>query len=384
MINLGISSARQRKFNEALCGHRQIKVTVQFLDLEHRYISTVSNRLIDGQVNIDATASITRSATLSLLDPERTLGLDSDNPADGQAYLDRMVRIIYSVWVVDDWVDVPVFVGPIVRIQRSEDTVEIEAQGKEHLAQRPSFKTRTWKKGLTRIGVIRGVMEELTGEDRFLLPTSWPAKTAENVVVNPKYQPWSYVIKLTNSMKAKVFYDGRGNLRVRKNPTRVAWTFRDGDGGSILTQPEVSYSGDEITNTVQISGGIPKGAKKKVTAKAFIPRWHPLSPHRLGRNGAPRYLPESIEDDTIKSTKDAEKAANRRIKEIMVETAEVTFDSLVIPHLEENDLVRAEYNGQSVSFRLTKMTIALSHSGVSSIGYLRKVSRNTKRIRRNR
>lgn len=382
MINLGISSSQQRRFHDVLNGtHRSIKVTVQFLDLEHRYISSVSNRLIDGQINIDADAEIKRSATLSILDPNHVVGLDSNSPTDGQAYLDRMVKIVYSVWVSNDWVDVPVFVGPITRVERDEDIIEIEAQGKEHLAQSPVWTSRNYRKGLTRVGVIRAIMAEYSGETRFNFP-EWRAKTAEVVSLVPTSQAWSSARKLAKSMKASLFYDGRGVLRLRKLPRRVLWTFKDGDGGCVLTVPSVTYSTDDIINTVEIHGGIPKGAKKKVVAKARIPKSHPLSPHSLGRNGVPRYYVEIIEDETLKSQKAAQEAADRRVKELMIETAEVAFDSMVIPHLEEGDLVAVQVEGVSVSFRLRKMTIALSHNGVSSVGYLKRVSRNTKKIRR--
>lgn len=385
MINLGLSAAEQKRFHEALVSNHFIKITVQFLDMNHRYISDVSSRLIDGQVNLSTHTEIRRSATVTLLDSQKNLGLDSNNPADGQAYLDRMIKIVYSVWVEasNDWVDVPIFCGPITRLERNEDVLELEAQGKEVLARRPAFKARTWNKGLKRTSVLKAILSELTGETRFQVP-DWSAKTAEAVVVNPLKHPWIYAYNMAKGVNAQMFYDGRGVLRVRKVPTRSLWTFKDGDGGCVLTKPDVAFDNEELINTVVITGGKPKGAKTPVKATAYFPKAHPQSPHSLGRNGVPRYLPEYIVDDTLKSTKAAQEAANRRIKELTTESAEVTFDSLPIPHLEEGDLVRVEVDGLSVTFRLREMTIPLSHGGVSTVGYLRKVSRNTKRIRRNR
>ena len=378
MINLGLSSADQRKFEAALSSsnpRRIIDVAVTITDLEHGHISTVSDRLLDGQVNIDTTAEVSRSATLTLLDPDHTVGFDSDDPLDGQAYLDRMIRVEYGVYVDEvGWVRVPIFHGPVVGVSRDADVLEVEAHGKEALARRASWKPRSFAKGLTRVGVIRAIMTELAGENRFILPSGWTARLAKPLSLGRQSSPWSHALILANSMRAQIFYDGAGNLRLRKRPVRHVYTFRDGPGGVITTAPKLAYEDRDLINTVHVKGGVPKGAKSKVESAAYVPSWHAQSPRRMGRNGVARYLVEVIEDDTLRTQKAADSAASRRIRELLLSTATVSFDCLPIIHLEEDDVVRIESEALSMTFRINQMSIPLAHSGVASVGYLRRVT----------
>lgn len=373
MINLGLSAREQIAFEAALAEGHRIDIQIAITDLDHNHISDVSDRLVDGQVNVDQMAETSRSCTLSLLDPDHGVGFDSDDPTDGQWFLDRMVKVEYGVEVksLDRWVYVPVFHGPIVAVSRDAHTVEVEAYGKDHLARTAIWKPISYSHG-TRVNVIRGILRSV-GESKFDFPR-WRARIASPVSLGRKSIPWRQARLLAISMRSQVFYDGRGFCRLRKHSMNNLFVYRDGDGGTVLTQPQAAVDGDAVVNTVHVIGGVPKGAKTPVEAYAYIPKSHPRSPTRLRRGGRYDYRPEIIEDDTIRTKKEAEEAAERRIREILVDEMEITFDALPVPHLEPGDLVRLQAGGINTPFRLRKYTIPLSHSGVSTIGYLRRVA----------
>src|SRR5213592_3093059 len=98
---------------------RRIKIRLDLLDLNHNVLRTISNRIVEGQVNMATDAEgPTRSMTVSLYDPEQELRLDSDSVGQGALFADRMLRAYYGVQVTPlglGWVMVPVFTGPIVK-----------------------------------------------------------------------------------------------------------------------------------------------------------------------------------------------------------------------------------------------------------------------------
>lgn len=387
MISLGLSAREQRSFEAALAGPRVIDIKIKVTDLDHIYVSDISDRLLDGQVNIDSTAEITRSCTLSILDPDFVVGFDSEDPTDTQAYSNRMIRAEYGVYVpdLDRWVYVPVFHGPIISVTRTEGVVDIEAQGKEYLAKRAVWKTLSYPRGIRRHNAIIKLMRDLTGERRFDFPSgAWSARLGKTLTPGYASDMWRWCSSLAEGIPAQLFYDGRGYLRLRRNPVRPSYTFKDGPGGTILTQPSMSFGTDgDVVNTVLVKGGTPKGAKRRVEHYAYLPASHPRSPETLARGGVKGYRLEVIEDDTLTSRAQVEQAAKRRIKELMVDDVEVEFDTLPIPHIEPGDVVRVDAGGITTQFRMSKFTIPLSHGGVSTVGYLRRVTTKG-RIRANR
>src|SRR5690606_5804143 len=95
MLDLGLSSSQKKRFHALLASHHSIYIRLQIMDLEHGYLDDISDQLIDGQVTVDASADVTRSLSLDLLDPRNTLHLDSDSPSAGALFADRMIRVIY-------------------------------------------------------------------------------------------------------------------------------------------------------------------------------------------------------------------------------------------------------------------------------------------------
>lgn len=382
MIKFG--SARDRRRAEALMvsAHR-LHVIVELMDLSHRYLSDLSNVLLSGQVNIDTTADVTRSATLELLDANHRLKLDAEGPEDGSMYITRMVKVTYVISSIDrsESYTIPIFCGPLTKVDRSGPVVSVEAQGKETLSFATAWHLRTYKKGSHKTSVIRMVMKD-AGEANSKINIKNKKPTLGNAIgTDRKKTFWKVAKKISHSMNMQLFYDGRGVLKLRRIPGNAIYTFKA--PGSLMSYPQVTYDTGDIYNCVEVIGGKPKKAKKKVHFKKVAPARHPLSPSNLGRNGTKRYLPLRIEDDSIKSKKAAKRVAVKQLRAALHETVEVSFDSLPIPHLEELDLCRFNTDITAGKFRLQKMSIPLTADGTSSVGYLRRVSPRRRAVNKN-
>lgn len=381
MINLGLKSSEMKQLRRLITKSHRIDVYVQLLTMEHGYVADASRMLLGGQVTIDATTEeSTRSLTMELLDPQRKLRLDGESPEDGSIHYDRMVRVVYSISELDRsfTVNVPIFCGPITKASRSGSVVSIDAAGKEKLALASVWKGRTYKKNLSKTWVITHLLTEIAGEKRMKIPKR-KARLPSKFVINRETTPWSRLQKLARSMNMQLYYNGRGQAVLRKRPGKSVYTFRT--NGSLLSLPQINYDVNGLVNAVEVIGAKPKKSKKRIRYRIVAARKHPLSPWKLGRWGVPRYLPEVIEDSSIKSRKEARRIAKARLRNALIESVDVAFDALPVPFLEEDDLCTVQSPDFTMKFRLKKMTIPLTADGVSTVGYLKRVTPNPKQIR---
>ena len=379
MIPLGLSAEQLKTLHSVLAGHHSIYVTAQLLTLDGTRLADLSWRVLDGQVDVDSNAAVTRSCTLSLFDPNRTMSFDTDSPDDGAIYLDRMIQVNYAVRGpgTEQFV-IPVFTGPVTKLSRSNDVINVEAQGKEVLAMGAVWATRTYKKGMRKTDLIRSVLAEVAGETKFTLVESTQRMPAD-YTIGMGNTPWGVARNIANSMGLQLFYDGRGTARLRPLPPSSVFHFRTGDGGTVVKPPQISYSSDELANVIWVEGAVPKGATKPVTGSRAAPSTHPLSPARLGRNGKPRYLLRKVQNSSITSQAAAIELATKELATALLQAVDVSFDAMPIPHLEPMDMARLYTDDFGNAFRVLKFSIPLTtgSSGEGppmSVGYLKRVS----------
>lgn len=391
MMTLGLTSTERRAFEEALRSSHTRRVDVDILTLNGGVLSSVTNQLLDGQVNVDADAEITRSCTLTFLDPAHALNFDTDSPDDGAIYADRMIRVRYGVYVesLGRYVWTPVFTGPVTGLSREGVTVTVEAQGKEALAKGAVWTPITLRKGMTVVGAIRVLMESRAGETRFSIPDFRNSKGKRPTLPKARSldrfaEVWPAARSLARSINKELFYNGDGILVARNTSKSVKYTFSPGNGGSILTPVNISYRIAEVKNTICVKGQPPKGNMGGVSATVVAPKSHPLSPFRLGRTGAPRHLVEVVEDSSIRTHAAAKDLAERLLESRIREAVEVSFDALPVPHLDPNDMVSVQTPEFTLKFRLRQFAIPLAPSGspVMSVGYLKRLTPSKKAIRR--
>jgi hypothetical protein len=385
MIARGLTSADLRLFNQSLTTHHSVKITVQLLGLNHTYLANLSDQLLDGMVTIDGSAEVSRTLTLELYDPDHSLKLDSSAPSDGALFYDRMIRVVYSVKseLLPRWVDVPVFCGPITKMSRTTEKINVEAQGKESLLTPPTVaaQTRTFGKGWSRASLVRTIMGTYGGETKFSIPAFGGTTTGPTVMTSDS-NVWQLAKNVNGSFSTRqLFYDGRGVLVMRTPPGTSLYTFKTGAGGSVTTEPSIDYDISSVRNVVRVKGAIPKGKKTPVVAQAGLPGTHPMNHWNMGRNGVPRVMLETIDDDNIKTTAQAAALAKAKVNDLALQSVDVKFETLVAPHLEPLDIYTLKTPDFSMNARIVQMTIPLK-SAVGSVGFLVRRTANKRTIRR--
>lgn len=419
MLTLGLSAAQRRIFNRTLTETHALRIDVDILNIDGNVLHKLNPLLDDGQVNIDVAGEVSRSASLTLIDPDHSLSFDSGSAADGALFMDRMVRVAYIVRcndlpADDRWVRVPVFTGPIVQLNRSGDTVQIECHGKEVFTNCHAWRPRTFRKGGEKANVIRSILGDYGGETAFDFPER-SEKLPKALSIGRQDNPWAIAKRLAESMSMRLFYDGRGVACLRRRGNN-AFTFRDGNGGSVMSQLQVGYSIESVRNVVLVKGGVLKGTRKKLDpipdkpgtpkdesqsvseqldkiqglqAWAVAPHGHPLSPAALGPGASERVYLHVIENDKINRKRQAEKVANDALDALLEQTVSVAFDSMPIPHLDPWDRVKVSTAHGSFAFVMHQWSLPLKVAqagddrspNLMSVGYTRSVSR-PRRIKR--
>jgi hypothetical protein len=363
-----------------------IRRRIQILDLDHRLVADVSDKFLEGQVNVDEGSEISRSATVSLFDPRHEIGFDSDNPASGivsPKYLLRLWRGIY----VDEWSawkDIPVGTLWLTKPARTGDILALEAQGKEALALKPATKQLLLPAGMLKTTAITTIMHSI-GETRFRIEPS-TARLGKDFVVAIDSSPWKACKKIAKGMNRQLFYDAEGYVVLRTRPTAAVYTFRYGDRGAIVSDPQFTFTEGEFYNEVWATGGTPKGQNAPIIKKARVDENDPLYIKRDGIFIPSRF---DVSDDKLVTPEDVQALADETLAKVVLDSQSATFDSLPIWHLEEGDTVlltdALDDNGTGASYaknvRLRSFSIPLG-IGTQSNGYMRRAARSRSTLRR--
>lgn len=388
MINLGLSDADHRAFEEALRHSHRIRVLVRMHDRDERIISTWHDHIVSGSVQVDSTRKPTRTLTLTMIQPDAAPAWLPDAPGDGalSAFANNYLSVVYAVWVPGlstgpGWVRVPVFWGPISGLDKDGAQVTVQANGKESLGLEPAvqWKPLTLNKGLHRVTAMRRILLSMGERRGNLPPLRFRLKQPRSL--GRHAEPWNMVRLIAGSMNRQVFYDGRGRVQLRVRPNNRAWQFAPGENGTLLSRPKLSYDTADTRNIVEVLGPESRGSPKRVRAVARPGAAHPLSPENLGRNGEPRWLVHSSQNSDVSNQRQAQQKADEVLADKLRVQVSAEFESLPIPHLEEEDLVAVVADGVGIGFRLRSFTLPLTSDESMSVGFNKRVQWRRRRRR---
>lgn len=382
-MSLSLGGVTLTQYHRALVSDHWVTITGQIMDLEHNYVADISEDIYDGQVSIDANGSTSRSLQLKLLDPSGAYGLDSATPLNGALYYDRMIRIVYTIdtWWMANPVSCAIFTGPVSAMSRDGVFLNIDCVGKEIMLQGEFYQTRSYKKGRSKRSVMLDILaSQGEASSSYDIPRYKAAMRgiSKDMSFGREDVPWKKLQGLASGMGYQLFYDGRGILRLRYKNTASVFEFRTGDGGSVLSDPQLSYDDGDIKNTFWFVGGKKKGHKKKAQATYHLPASHPLSSTKLGRRGKKRYLLMKMEDGNVKSASKAYSLARNEGRKHLYQSVSVSTTTLVIPHLDPFDWVTITNESISNKLYLTQYSIPLLVEGDASVGVNRRVQ--TRRV----
>lgn len=427
MIHLGLTPGRHEAFLRALASSHAIRIQVFIHNSDEERVNDFdfhfgTTHVLGGSVDIDATRDISRTLSVSLLDPYRRFRWSPDKTSPGSLYSGDFISVRYGVRLEHhtrgfgmkmatsknilgqqnpgsryrrNWVFTPIFWGPLTGYESSGVEVTLEAQGKESLALDPYLATRGWTlhKNKQVDQALRHLFEDI-GETRFDLPPMNHRLHADRSI-HPRSEIWKIAAggesdnagRLTSGIihqaggehPMHLYYNGEGRLTAARLVKDPQFTF---DGDYLLSDPDVTYDPLIFKNTVIVNGAKPAGKKKtRPTARVELPRHHPLSPHHpnMTRNGKPRFLTLVVDVDNLKTEAECRQRGHKLLYHHSRVGLNATFDTLPVPMIEELDYVRCRHHDDfDFVFPIKEATIPLTSDQPMTIGDTRpiKAARN--------
>lgn len=334
MDKLGLSPAEFRIYRRALHNDHARKVELHVLALDdNSHLSSLTSKVLDGQVAYDVTADVTRMADIRFADPQNSLGFEPDDPSDAPLHRSRLLRVVDSRYVAElgDWIDCPVITGPGFDFQRDGSEVEMTVHGMERQAlaavwDKLEFTSKTkitdaMRKVLAAVGDVNAVVPDL--------PHTFPKR----VVIHPFDQAWPHIQKFARALDRVAFYDGSGRFHLRPLIQRPVYEFRPTITSHVVPKRTV----EGFINTVVVLGPNPDGPKHRIRGTATLRG--SLSPSALSRHGVPLREPKVVEVHHLKTKAQALRKARRILLESATTRTDLSFSSMPVPMLEEMDMV---------------------------------------------
>lgn len=182
-------------------------------------------------------------------------------------------------------------------------------------------------------------------------------KTPENTI-------GEILIDLANMISCDIFYDEYGRLTLRENiedldlhHRPVRWQYRDVTEGAEFFEPTMKIEWSKIVNKVYVIGMNINGRLCKGEAE----NTNPKSAYNI--NGLFGEHPLVINDELINSDERCKDRAEYELKKNSMKYISINMNSIYIPHLNCNDLVRwsfEDYNYNNQIFAIQSLTIPLN------------------------
>jgi hypothetical protein len=366
---------------DRLFSSHDFSTRVDVLDLNEKPRGTAT--FLDGQVNLHGEATIRRTATMSVSDPEGAFDFsDASGWSPRSLWADRLVRINHELKLNNGTeVSRTCFVGPLATIDRSGAEVSVELQDKTALAVR-GCPPLTVKKGENAVNAIRRILQKRTGEFRFRFPhskrrLSKPYSTGWE----DESSPWAVASEIARrELGMQLIYSADGFALLRKRPQHVSLS-----GVPVTGAASMSADFTAMTNWARVTGHLFSKTKNQKNggsittthqpqAIARIPSAKSYSPEKLGRKGVPRYWPVLEEDDGLRKMS----AVKDRAREL-VAAADQLEDAPALTcvpffHGDADDLVQCSTPEGDTKVRLSDCSIPLGAGGDMTIGAHRWVS----------
>lgn len=383
MLRLPLKKAEVSELFSLFFSSHQLRVKIELTDLDQNFLGNISRMLVDIQVDGDASSEVEMSASLTLFDPGHSLQITSDNPGDGAMYFDRMIKVTmcYASPGSSNFYEVPVFFGPISKLDKQGDVVMLEVQGKEYLMYSSVFKKDNLKKGRKATDIMKNIFRTY-GEVFYSVP-DLPDTIDKDLAVGLDAIPWQLQKRLASVLNRDLKYSATGTAMLRRRNPDVKYVF-----DKFTAEPQISFNADTLINAVLVIGAKPKGKGKKAVQYEAVPdKSHPLSPWKMGRTVGgevrPRYYRAIIEDPKLKTKKACKVQAEKRLAQGLLESVEVSFESMWVTTLQLNDVIGVKTSDYFVQARLRQFS-GDPKTGRAAYGFNKNMRPASKQIRRNR
>jgi hypothetical protein len=294
--------------------------------------------VVDGTVTLDQTAAVRGRCDITIVD-DGTLDLVPDSASSLLAPYGNEIRLARGVTYPDGTTEL-VSLG-VFRIQDAEITdaaggMEIRVAGLDR-AQRvidARFEEPyNVAAGTNYATAILDVIQAAYPDVEYDLTTT--ALTTPALIAEEGGDRWQFAQDMATAIAMRLYFDGDGVLRLVPSVlSESVAEIVEGEGG-VLVEAGRRWTREGTFNRVIATG---ENTTETAPARGVATDDNPLSPtYYFGRFGkVPRFFPSPF----ITTDAQAESAAQKILDDELGTSEQVSFGSLVLPHLEPGDTVR--------------------------------------------
>ena len=357
--------------------HRAVELEV-YRRRDGKPVLSLTNQFLGGQVQGDLTRTPVTVLECEVLDEDYALDWASGEHRKYE------VQIVDSRFIpdLDDWVEEPVFRGPLWDFERNGPVVSLVAEGPEMNAQGSIRRADWWPAKSKATKVIVELLKLAGAESRDLRVPPLKRRLPRSVTVGvrlgkadkdakkdkrPKVQRlrvdregtyWSVAAEIAASLDRDFFADNRGRFVLAAPRTRPTLTL----SRRTILSPATERRGDEgeTTNVWIVNGPNPKGPRNRAHARAELPKRHPASAWSLRWNGVRREVIETIENKHVKTNAQAARVARRQRDRALRELVNYEIEALpVVPWVRPGSLVSVPTDSGRAVARIPSWTLPL-------------------------
>lgn len=325
----------------------------------------VNSRLEDGTVSITGDGDERRSVELTLDNRDQLLKHDPH----GGFWYDKIIKVYRGVkWGEGKEWETQIGEFMIDRISVSHFPSVVKITGRDYVKKcllSKFVKNTAYTESDTLMQTIKAIANN-AGVFKMVLPNDL-VRLGRTFLFERGTSRWEAMKKMAEAFGYDIFFDAQGYLIMRKfrDPTTspIVYTFRTGRLGNLVTF-EKSTNDSRVFNHIVVYGGEDPNVISPIFAEAL--NTEPSSPTRIEKMGD-RLLEHH---STLITTKaQAKVLADQWLKIYSMEEYELSLESIVIPWLEVQEVVRFEDPNPGTSdpdrFLLSSLTIPLKLGAMS-------------------
>jgi hypothetical protein len=340
-------------------------------------IWNADRKLIDfdidtGKVSVSTSNAIRRTCEVHLTTDRTSTNFVPDDGFDFVAPFGNQLRIYRGIQYADgteEYVPLGVFVITEVQIQDTNAGVSMSVRGEDKsiIVSRNKWTSTYQMVSGTLEASLTALLQNRYADIEVDFPTT-------NVTVNQivlgadsNLDPWKDAVMLAQLVGYDLYFDVNGIATMRQFPTldaaSVVATYEEGNGTTITSLDR------KISTKETYNGVIYTVEGSQVTTPIRVEVWDEDTTSPTYRYGVFGSVPTFITTNVLGTSADAIKAATLLLNTYIGQQEEITFESIVDPSLDVNDVIYVKSVGAKVdrTVIIDSMDIPLEYTGTLNV-----------------
>jgi hypothetical protein len=340
-------------------------------------IWNADRKLIDfdidtGKVSVSTSNAIRRTCEVHLTTDRSSTNYVPDNGFDFVAPFGNQLRVYRGIQYTDgteEYIPLGVFVITEVQVQDTNAGVSMSVRGEDKsiIVSRNKWTSSYQMVSGTLEASLTALLQNRYADIEVDFPTT-------NVTVNQiilgadsNLDPWKDAVMLAQLVGYDLYFDVNGICTMRQFPTldaaSVVATYEEGNGTTITSLDR------KISTKETYNGVIYTVEGSQVTTPIRVEVWDEDTTSPTYRYGVFGSVPTFITTNVIGTSADAIKAATLLLNTYIGQQEEITFESIVDPSLDVNDVIYVKSEGAKVdrTVIIDSMDIPLEYTGTLTV-----------------